>query len=303
MSISVNNLTKIFGEQKAIDSISFDIPQGQIVGFLGPNGAGKSTTMKILTCFLPQTEGEAHVCGYNTRTHALDVKRNIGYLPENNPLYKDMYVKEYLTYAAKLFQMPFPEKKAQELIDRTGLGIEQHKKINQLSKGYKQRVGIAQAMIPNPEVLILDEPTSGLDPNQLVEIRKLIIEIGKEKTVLLSTHIMQEVEAMCERVIIINRGKIVADDSALNLKQSKGKEIVVSVEFSEKISIADLKSLQGVTKVEEKGTEYKIYQKNGKNDIRQEIFSLAVTKGWTILNLHREERDLEDIFKELTGNK
>lgn len=303
MSISIKNLTKTFGLQKAIDAISFEIPQGQIVGFLGPNGAGKSTTMKILTCYLPQTEGEAEVCGFNTRTHAMDVKRKIGYLPENNPLYKDMYVKEYLTYVAKLFQIPFPEKKAQELIDRTGLGIEQHKKIHQLSKGYKQRVGIAQAMIPNPEVLILDEPTSGLDPNQLVEIRKLIKEIGKEKTVLLSTHIMQEVEAMCERVIIINRGKIVADDSAIHLKQNSGKEVIVSVEFSDKISLHDLKSLKGVTRVEEEGTSYMIYQKNSQNDIRQEIFNLAVTKGWTILNLHRQERDLEDIFKELTVNK
>ena len=225
MSILVESLTKIYGKQKAVDSISFNAKPG-VLGFLGPNGAGKSTTMKILTCFIPQTEGKASVCGYDIEKQPLEVKRNIGYLPESNPLYLDMYVKESMAFIAGIHQMHSPQKRIGEIIEQTGLGPEQHKKIGQLSKGYRQRVGLAQAILHNPEVLILDEPTSGLDPNQLIGIRQLILDLGKTKTVILSTHIMQEVEAVCDHVIIINKGKIVADDTLTGLRdKNKGKTL------------------------------------------------------------------------------
>lgn len=217
MSILVESLTKIYGPQKAVDNISFSAKPG-VLGFLGPNGAGKSTTMKILTCFIPQTMGKASVCGFDVEKQPLEVKRNIGYLPESNPLYLHMYVKESLEFIADIHQIKSPQKRIAEVIEQTGLGPEQHKKIAQLSKGYRQRVGLAQAILHNPEVLILDEPTSGLDPNQLIGIRKLITDLGKTKTVILSTHIMQEVEAVCNQVIIINKGKIVADDTLESLR-------------------------------------------------------------------------------------
>ncbi len=225
MSILVESLTKVYGAQKAIDNISFSAKPG-VLGFLGPNGAGKSTTMKILTTFIPQTAGKASVCGYDVVTQPLEVKRNIGYLPESNPLYLDMYVKESLAFIAAVHQLPSPKKRIEEIIEQTGLGPEQHKKIGQLSKGYRQRVGLAQAILHDPQVLILDEPTSGLDPNQLIGIRQLILELGKTKTVILSTHIMQEVEAVCDHVIIINKGKIVADDTLSGLTgKNKGKTL------------------------------------------------------------------------------
>jgi ABC-2 type transport system ATP-binding protein len=225
MSILVESLTKVYGAQKAVDSISFSASPG-VLGFLGPNGAGKSTTMKILTCFIPQTEGKASVCGFDVEKQSLDVRRNIGYLPESNPLYLDMYVKESLSFIAGIHQVHAPEKRITEIIEQTGLGPEQHKKIGQLSKGYRQRVGLAQAILHDPQVLILDEPTSGLDPNQLIGIRQLILELGKTKTVILSTHIMQEVEAVCNQVIIINKGKIVADDTLTGLRaKNKGKTL------------------------------------------------------------------------------
>lgn len=217
MSILVESLTKVYGPQKAVDNISFSAKPG-VLGFLGPNGAGKSTTMKILTCFIPQTMGKASVCGFDVEKQPLEVKRNIGYLPESNPLYLHMYVKESLEFIAGIHQIKSPQKRIAEVIDQTGLGPEQHKKIGQLSKGYRQRVGLAQAILHNPEVLILDEPTSGLDPNQLIGIRKLIVDLGKTKTVILSTHIMQEVEAVCNQVIIINKGKIVADDTLESIR-------------------------------------------------------------------------------------
>jgi ABC-2 type transport system ATP-binding protein len=300
MSILVKNLTKIYGEQKAIDSISFEVKKGEIVGFLGPNGAGKSTTMKILTCYLPQTEGLAKVCDFDTREQEQEVKRRIGYLPESNPFYKEMYVKEYLHYVAKVYQLANPMQRVAEMIGITGLTQEQNKKIHQLSKGYKQRVGIAQAIIHNPDVLILDEPTSGLDPNQLVEIRKLIKDIGNEKTVLLSTHIMQEVEAMCERVIIINRGTIVADDSTSQLKSNSNNQTIICIEFAEKVNIEELKSVKGVKKVEKEGNEYKVYSQDKTIDVRQELFNKAVASQWTIVSMKQETRDLEAVFKELT---
>lgn len=221
MSIRVAGLTKIYGEQKAVDNISFEAKPG-VLGFLGPNGAGKSTTMKILTCFIPQTSGTAEVCGFDISTQPLEVKRNIGYLPESNALYTDMYVKESLAFVAGIHQIHEPAKRIADIIEQTGLGPEQHKKINQLSKGYKQRVGLAQAILHDPQVLILDEPTSGLDPNQLIGIRQLILDLGKTKTIILSTHIMQEVEALCNHVIIINKGKIVSDDTLENLKLKNG---------------------------------------------------------------------------------
>ncbi|MDB5111094.1 MAG: multidrug transporter ATP-binding protein [Mucilaginibacter sp.] len=225
MSIFVESLTKVYGTQKAIDSISFNAQAG-VLGFLGPNGAGKSTTMKILTGFIPQTSGKASVCGFDLEKDALAAKRNIGYLPESNPLYTDMYVKESLAFIAGIHQVNSPDKRIAEIIEQTGLGPEQHKKIGQLSKGYRQRVGLAQAILHDPEVLILDEPTSGLDPNQLIGIRQLIRELGKTKTIILSTHIMQEVEAVCNRVIIINKGKIVADDSLPGLiEKNKDKTL------------------------------------------------------------------------------
>jgi ABC-2 type transport system ATP-binding protein len=225
MSILVESLTKVYGAQKAVDTISFSAKPG-VLGFLGPNGAGKSTTMKILTCFIPQTAGKATVCGYDIEKHPLGVKRNIGYLPESNPLYLDMYVKESLAFIASVHQMQSPQKRIVDIIEQTGLGPEQHKKIGQLSKGYRQRVGLAQAILHDPKVLILDEPTSGLDPNQLIGIRQLILDLGKTKTVVLSTHIMQEVEAVCDHVIIINKGKIVADDTLSGLRdKNKGKTL------------------------------------------------------------------------------
>jgi len=225
MSILVESLTKVYGAQKAVDAISFSAKPG-VSGFLGPNGAGKSTTMKILTCFIPQTAGKATVCGFDIEKQPLEVKRNIGYLPESNPLYLDMYVKESLAFIASVHQMQSPQKRIAAIIEQTGLGPEQKKKIGQLSKGYRQRVGVAQAILHDPEVLILDEPTSGLDPNQLIGIRRLILDLGKTKTVILSTHIMQEVEAVCDHVIIINKGKIVVDDTLNGLRdKNKGKTL------------------------------------------------------------------------------
>lgn len=231
MSIQVQSLSKIYGDQKAVDGISFSAEPG-VLGFLGPNGAGKSTTMKILTCFIPQTSGTASVCGFDVITQSLEVRKRIGYLPESNPLYLDMYVKESLGFIAGIHQLPEPEKRIATIIEQTGLGPEQHKKIGQLSKGYRQRVGLAQAIIHNPDVLILDEPTSGLDPNQLIGIRQLILELGKTKTIILSTHIMQEVEAVCNQVIIINKGKIVANDTLQGLRQKNSDQTLEQIFIS-----------------------------------------------------------------------
>lgn len=228
MSILVESLSKVYGSQKAIDNISFSAGPG-VLGFLGPNGAGKSTTMKILTCFIPQTGGKASVCGFDVEKQPLEVKRTLGYLPESNPLYLDMYVKESLAFIAGVHGMHAPQKRIADIIEQTGLGPEQHKKIGQLSKGYRQRVGLAQAILHDPEVLILDEPTSGLDPNQLIGIRQLILDLGKTKTVILSTHIMQEVEAVCSQVIIINKGKIVADDSLTGLRNKNQEKTLENI--------------------------------------------------------------------------
>ena len=301
MSITVKNITKVYGLQKALDDISFEIRPGEIVGLLGPNGAGKSTLMKIITCFIPPTSGEVLVDGMDIFEHSLEVRRKIGYLPEQNPLYPEMYVKEYLEFVAGIYGFgKSAGKRVAEMIELTGLEIEQKKKIGALSKGYRQRVGLAQALIHDPEILILDEPTAGLDPNQLTGIRNLIIETGRQKTVMLSTHIMQEVEAVCSRSVIIHKGRIVADDSTRNLSQMVSDTDLITVEFDREADMAGLRKISGaekVTKVSER--VYQIENKSG-NDIRQLIFKYAVEKGLTVLSMSRQERRMEDVFKFLT---
>ena len=298
MSIIVDQLTKVYGEQTAVNQISFSVQSGEIVGFLGPNGAGKSTTMKMLTCFIPQTSGKASVCGFDTEKNSLDVRRNVGYLPEHNPLYPEMYVKEYLEFAARLNGMKNADKRIEDMIAMTGLTLESRKKIGQLSKGYRQRVGLAQAMLHDPKVLIMDEPTSGLDPNQLAEVRSLIKNIGKEKTVILSTHIMQEVQAICSRVIIINKGKIVADDSVDGIQAQQKGTTIIQVEFKEAVNQQLLKQIAGVRSV--KGDTKLVIEYYGDADIREYLFRFAVENKYTLLNMHIEKQNLEDVFHDLT---
>jgi ABC-2 type transport system ATP-binding protein len=300
MSITVENVSKVYGEQKALDTISFTIGSGEIVGFLGPNGAGKSTTMKILTCYIPQTSGSAEVCGINTMDNPIEFKKKIGYLPESNPLYFDMHVKEFLHFMADIHKLKNKKEKVAQMIEAVGLTKEQKKKIGSLSKGYKQRVGLAQAMIHDPEVLILDEPTSGLDPNQLVEIRNLIKNFGKEKTVLLSTHIMQEVEAICDRIIIIKNGVIVADNKTSEISQNLKKQEFISVEFNEEVSIENLASISGVVNVKVIANSNYLIEYTGTSDIRVAISKFAQNEDLLILEMQREKEKLEEIFKQLT---
>lgn len=302
MSISVRHITKLYGAQKALDDVSFEIGGSEVVGFLGPNGAGKSTMMKILTCFLPPTSGDASVCGFDIREASMDVRRNVGYLPEHNPLYTDMYVREYLAFTAGMYKLRNVKEKVKEMIGTVGLEREQHKKIGALSKGYRQRVGLAQAMIHDPKVLILDEPTSGLDPNQLEEIRALIRHLGQERTVMLSTHIMQEVEAICDRVIIINKGRIVADDDAKHIRGLGGSRQAVLVEFDGRARAEDLQALPGVLHVERGEGNAWTLTYDAEHDIRPTLFQFAVDKGLTVLTQQRVERDLESVFKELTAS-
>jgi len=299
MSIQVNNITKLYGQQKALNNVSFEIGSNEIVGFLGPNGAGKSTMMKILTCYIPQTEGSAKVCGFDTQDQSIDVRKQIGYLPEHNPLYLDMYVKEFLEFVGGLYKVKNIKNRVKEMIDVTGLQIEQNKKIGALSKGYRQRVGLAQAMIHDPKVLIMDEPTTGLDPNQLEEIRGLIIKLGKQKTVMLSTHIMQEVEAVCDRVIIINQGQIVANDTTQTLQQNTTKQLI-TVEFDKAVKREVLLKLKGVEEalLAENNT-WKIVA-GLEFDVRKELFNYAVKNDISVLTLNKEEQKLEDVFKQLT---
>lgn len=299
MSIVVENITKEYGTQKALNNISFHVNSGEVVGFLGPNGAGKSTTMKILTCFLPQTSGRASVCGFDVNEDSLDVRKNVGYLAENNPLYYDMYVKEYLSFVASLHALNNIAERIKEIINITGLEVEQRKKIGALSKGYKQRVGLAQALIHDPKVLILDEPTSGLDPIQLVEIRNVIKKIGQEKTVMLSTHIMQEVEAMCDRVIIISKGTIVADKPTAELKQSYSNQAIVTVEFNGVTTRSALTAIEGVSDAKNSSGNTWQITAIGDKDIRTDLFNFAVKNNLAVLTIHKEEQKLEDIFKEL----
>lgn len=300
MSISVQNITKIYKDQRAVDDISFEVKSGEVVGFLGPNGAGKSTTMKILTCFLPPTSGQAFVAGINVQDDPFAVKQKVGYLPEHNPLYLDMYVKEYLEFIAGVHKIGNKTQRVTEMIDMVGLGIEQHKKIGALSKGYRQRVGLAQAMIHNPEVLILDEPTSGLDPNQLEEIRGLIKEIGKEKTIMLSTHIMQEVEAICSRIIIINRGRIVANDEAAVLQQKSAEHQVVYVEFEKPVSRSQLNKISRVKNCREVAPNTWIIESDSTEDIRPLISRFGVENNNLVLTLRKEQQSLEEVFKKFT---
>jgi len=299
MSIIVENITKLYKTQKALNKVSFNVNENEIVGFLGPNGAGKSTMMKIITCYIPPTEGKVKVCGFDINDQSIEVRKHIGYLPEHNPLYLDMYVKEFLTFVGGLYKVQNIDKRVKEMIDLTGLKIEQNKKIGALSKGYRQRVGLAQAMIHDPKVLIMDEPTTGLDPNQLEEIRGLIKKLGKEKTVMLSTHIMQEVEAVCDRVIIINHGEIVANDSTQNLKQQKANQII-QVEFDGAIDVKLLEKIIGVQQVKKlDGNSYRLIASEEK-DIRKDVFNIAVQNNVGVLTLNKEEQKMEDVFKELT---
>lgn len=298
MSIEVKKLSKVYGTQKALIEVSFEINKGEIVGFLGPNGAGKSTLMKILTGYIPQTNGDAKICNLDINKNSIKTRSRIGYLPEHNPLYLDMYVKEYLEFVANIYNVN--HKNIDEMIKKTGLLKEQHKLIRSLSKGYRQRVGLAQALIHDPEVLILDEPTTGLDPNQLIEIRSLIKEVGREKTVLLSTHIMQEVEAICDRVIIINKGQIVANKTIVELQKSKGNRKLITVEFDKKAGKKELMKIGNVLDARElKGNKYQIYS-DSKFDLRPAIFEFAVNNKLTVLQMNIEEQKLESIFQELT---
>lgn len=303
MSIIVKDLTRQYGEQIAVNHISFEIGKGSIVGFLGPNGAGKSTTMKMLTTYVPPTSGTASVCGFDIEKNVLDVRRHVGYLPESNPLYYDMYVREYLYFAAGVHQLDRKRSRVEDMIAMTGLGKEVNKKLGQLSKGYKQRAGLAQAMIHNPDVLILDEPTSGLDPNQLADIRDLIVQIGKEKTVLLSTHIMQEVEAMCSRVIIINDGKIVADDAIGKIQQTKQQRNTILVRFDKPVTAAQLKELDTVETVKAMDQERWALETAAPDQLRKALMQWSLQHDIVIESLHTESQSLEDIFRSLTLKK
>jgi len=302
MSIKVSNVVKDYSKQKALDGVSFEVQSGSVVGFLGPNGAGKSTMMKIITGFIPQTSGVVEVNGVNTENQEIDIRKEIGYLPENNPLYTDMYVKEYLRFVAKIYNLgKNTDKRISELISITGIGHEQNKKIGLLSKGYRQRVGIAQALIHNPKVLILDEPTSGLDPNQILEIRELIKDIGKEKTVLLSTHIMQEVQSICQKIIIINNGKVVADGSTEDIiAQSKGNGSTILVEFVETIDEHIFSRINEISAVAKLGDNTWLLSTNSSDDIRPLIFRFAVENGLTLIAMQQKGKQLEEIFQSLT---
>lgn len=298
MSIEVTNLVKYYGEQAAVSDISFSVAKGEIVGFLGPNGAGKSTTMKIITGFIPASSGEVKVCGLPVDVDSLNTRQIIGYLPEHNPLYLDMYVKEYLEFVGKIYKVSNVRDRVSDMVKAVGLDVEQNKKIGALSKGYRQRVGLAQAIIHDPQVLILDEPTSGLDPNQLAEIRELIKTIGKQKTVMLSTHIMQEVEAICDRVVIINKGQIVADDKASILQVSTNSQTVYA-EFEGTVSKSILAKIKQVRKVEQVEAGW-LLEGNGEEDLRKVIAQYAQQNNILVLTLRTEEKTLEEVFKELT---
>jgi ABC-2 type transport system ATP-binding protein len=302
MPVEVRNVTKHYGSQLALNDVSFNIGNGQVLGFLGPNGAGKTTMMRILTGIIPASSGEVIVNGINIMEDSLLVRERIGYLPENNPLYTDMYIKEYLRFVARLYKIKNTGRKVDEIISLTGLGKEQHKKIASLSKGYRQRVGLAQALINDPDVLILDEPTGGLDPNQIVEIRNLIAAAGEKKTVMLSTHIMQEVEAICDRIIIIKSGRIVADDTRENITRlSRLKKQVVTVEFNADPGPGGLMGIPGAEKAEKIKDNMWTIESSQAGDIRERIFAFAVERKIAVLSMQKEEKTLESIFRELTG--
>jgi len=301
MSITVKNLTKIYGEQRAVNDISFSIQQGEIVGFLGPNGAGKSTTMKMLTGYLEPTAGDINVNGIDVTKNPLDAKRKIGYLPESNALYYDMYIREYLGFIADIHQLSNTKQKVEDVILLTGLTSESKKRVGQLSKGYKQRVGLAAALLHDPEILILDEPTSGLDPNQIIEIRNVIKEQGQNKLVLFSSHILQEVEAICDRVIIINKGNIVADDKLENLQQ-RSSSSVVRVQFKEALEQEWLNRLAAVKSVNKIDSHTWTIETNNPDTVRNELKKLERENNLDIVSLQSETQSLEEIFRSLTGN-
>lgn len=300
MSIQVEDLVKIYGSQRALNGISFTAEKGQILGFLGPNGAGKTTTMKILTGFLYPSSGKASVCGFDLTESPIEAKRKIGYLPEHNPLYKDMYIREYLLTFAKISHIQNPSKRVEELIEMTGLTKEQNKLIGSLSKGYRQRVGLSQALLHDPEVLILDEPTSGLDPNQIQDIRDLIRNFGKEKTLIFSTHIVQEVKALCDRVIIINNGNIVADDPIDMLQEKLTGRQIVHVEFNKEVPVDLLKNIPGVQSVKTNGkARYTLYSSSSE-DLRGLLFNFSVQNNWIIYEMNKDKNSVEEVFSLLT---
>ncbi len=297
-AVVVKELTKIYGTQKAVDALSFELRKGEIVGFLGPNGAGKTTTMKVLTTFVLPDSGRVEVAGFDVLEQPMEVRRRIGYLPEHNPLYKEMYVREYLQFVAGLHRLPKARQRVDEMISLTGLEREQGKLIGALSKGYRQRVGLAQALIHDPEVLILDEPTSGLDPNQVVEIRELIARLGKEKTVLFSSHIMQEVEALCHRVLVINRGKLVADAPIDELRLRTNQGLRITLGFAQVIRATDLEALPGVREVHDLGdNRYVLFCES---DLREQLFFFVAEKKWPLIELRKDLMELESVFQELT---
>jgi ABC-2 type transport system ATP-binding protein len=299
MSIEVRDLTKLYGEQKAIDAVSFKVGKSEIVGFLGPNGAGKSTTMKIITGYLQPDKGDATVCGISVKDQPLEIKKKIGYLPEGNPLYNDMYVKEYLDFVEDVHRIKNKKQKISEVIGMVGLETESRKKIGQLSKGFKQRVGLAAALIHDPEVLVLDEPTTGLDPNQILEIRDLIKNLGLHKTVLFSSHILQEVEAICDRVLIIDKGRLIIDSQLSNLRSEQTNHII-KVSFKEAIKSEWLENLQGVEAVL-KITPYQWEIRSEKTEeVKKQLMELSLQHNLNIVSLQNESRSLEEVFRALT---
>ena len=297
--VNVQDLTKTYGTQDAVKNASFVARPGEILAFLGPNGAGKTTTMKVITCYLPPTSGTVTVDGYDVRTEPLKVRERIGYLPEHNPLYKDMYVREYLGFVAGLQRVKKPKERIDRMIEMTGLEREQHKLIGSLSKGYRQRVGLAQAMLHDPQVLILDEPLSGLDPNQRAEIREVIRDIGRQRTLIFSSHVMQEVQQLCHRVLIMDRGRIVANDPIEQLRERVTVQATITVEFAEPVKPALLKQIDGVTGVQQQGARY-FLSVPADRDLRAEVFRFAVDHKLTLLSLGQTERSVEEVFRELT---
>lgn len=300
--IEISNITKIFGNQTALDDVSFTIETGSIVGFLGPNGAGKSTLMKIITGLISPTSGKVLVNGIDVTENTAEVHKIIGYLPENNPLYYDMYVKEYLQFTTNIYNIGNAKKAVEEVIERTGLEAESHKKIGTLSKGYKQRVGIAQAIIHNPQVLILDEPTTGLDPNQIVEIRNLIVDLGRDKTIMLSTHIMQEVQAICNHIAVLDHGRLVANDDTQHIQQktTDGNQLI-EVEFNCKIDEQQLQQIANIVSVEPQGENRYLVESAAESDARQDIFNFAVQNKIVVLSMQTRKRTIEEVFQELTN--
>lgn len=300
--IEISNITKIFGSQTALDDVSFTIETGSIVGFLGPNGAGKSTLMKIITGLISPTSGKVLVNGIDVTENTAEVHKIIGYLPENNPLYYDMYVKEYLQFTANIYNIGSAKKAVEEVIERTGLEAESHKKIGTLSKGYKQRVGIAQAIIHNPQVLILDEPTTGLDPNQIIEIRNLIVDLGRDKTIMLSTHIMQEVQAICNHIAVLDHGRLVANDDTQHIQQktTDGNQLI-EVEFNCKIDEQQLQQIANIVSVEPQGENRYLVESAAESDARQDIFNFAVQNKIVVLSMQTRKRTIEEVFQELTN--